>query len=156
MSGQATQPAMFDLSLVEDGNAIREYRVGATTICLDVRTDRVHIASVRTPQAHRGRGSARAAMQALLEQADAQGVLLELGASSLDKRTKTHLLVQFYASLGFEATGRSVNVLGHPLMVRRAQQHAEQLQDQQQDAQRASEEDVSSQEPAAGHQRFRG
>lgn len=114
----AEEPALFDFSLPADGNVIRDYRLGDSSIRLDCRSDGVHVASLRTLVRKRGAGSARAAMRRLIDQADAAGVALELGASPLDKRTNLSRLVGFYQSLGFECTGRSVNPLGHPEMRR--------------------------------------
>lgn len=110
----------IDLRPPRDGNAIREAKIGDTTISVSVHANSrlVHIASVRTPQSKRKRGSARAAMKALLRQADTLGLEVELAASPLDARTSLGRLYQFYCSLGFEPTGRSCNALGHPVMIR--------------------------------------
>ena len=119
------QGVQFDFSIPEDGNQLRDVKVGGTTITLSVKgryfnpEGVVDVASVRTPAAKRGRGSARAALQALVNQADAQGVALRLDASPLDKKTNSAKLVAFYESLGFERTGRSNNAVGDPEMVRK-------------------------------------
>jgi hypothetical protein len=109
----------FDLRLPTAGNKLTETKIGDTTIVLDARpTGGVSIASVRTPQAKRGVGAARAAMTRLIQQADQEGVTLSLGASPLDKRTHGGKLIKFYESLGFVRTGRAINPAGDPEMVR--------------------------------------
>jgi hypothetical protein len=123
--GRGTREAMgqgdrFDLSQPADGNQLRDYKIGDTTITLDANANsgEIKIASLRTPQKKRGQGSARTAMQALIEQADRQGVALKLDASALDKKTSAAKLVSFYQSLGFEPTGRKINAVGDIEMVR--------------------------------------
>ena len=122
--GVLDQPAPFDLSLPAESNKIREFKVGDTRIVLDANanTGTVKIASVRTPASKRGQGGARAAMQALIQQADREGVTLMLDASALDKKTSTDKLIKFYESLGFAKTGNKVNALGEPEMARSPQQ----------------------------------
>ena len=126
--GALGQGGVFDLSVPEDGNQLRDVKFGDTTISLNARgrfsnpEGVVEVASVRTPQAKRGSGSARAALQALVQQADAQGVTLKLDASPLDRKTKGDKLVKFYESLGFQRTGRSNNAAGDPEMIREPQQ----------------------------------
>lgn len=112
------QDAQFDFSLPTESNQLRDYKIGDTTISLDARADGIKIASVRTPGTKRGQGSARAAMTKLIRQADKQGTVLTLDASPLDKKTKTVGLVEFYRSLGFEPTGRTINQAGDIEMVR--------------------------------------
>ena len=75
---------------------------------------------MRTPQAKRGKGSARAALSQFLQEADARGLSVKLQASALDKKTSTAKLVKFYQSLGFKPTGRTINALGEPEMLRPA------------------------------------
>lgn len=117
----ASQAQAFDLSLVGEGNQLRDYQLGDTRISLDARSDHIVLSSVRTPQAKRGKGSARAALQALVAQADREGVTLAGGASPLDGRTRLGPLVRFYQSLGFQLTGRAINPAGDPELVRPAQ-----------------------------------
>jgi hypothetical protein len=116
-SGPNIQP-LFDLSYVSEGNAIRTVKVGDTTIVLDARSGSIKVSSVRTTKAKRGTGSARAAMSALVAQADAQNVTLTLDASPLDNATSRSGLVKFYESLGFDATGEVINQAGDPQMSR--------------------------------------
>lgn len=117
------QDDLFDFSFPPDGNQLRDYKIGDTTITLDVNANsgEVKIASLRTPQAKRGQGSARATMQSLVKQADRQGVSIKLDASALDKKTNTAKLVNFYKSFGFEPTGKKINAAGDIEMVRQPQ-----------------------------------
>jgi hypothetical protein len=105
---------VFDLSLPEDANKLRYYKIGDTTVSLDANanTKQIKVSSIRTPVAKRGTGSARTAMELLIKQADEEGVQLFLDASSLDSRTSTKKLVSFYESLGFKPTGRKINAVG--------------------------------------------
>ncbi|MBY0466883.1 MAG: GNAT family N-acetyltransferase, partial [Burkholderiales bacterium] len=113
----------MDLRPNPDRQELRTYKVGDTTMVLSVSPFEpgvVHLSSLRTPVTKRGKGSARAAMQALLAQADRQGVSINLTASALDRQTNQTGLRIFYRSLGFEDTGRRMNAWGHPEMVRHA------------------------------------
>ncbi|MBK6906470.1 MAG: hypothetical protein IPH08_04950 [Rhodocyclaceae bacterium] len=78
----------------------------------------VDIGVLRVPQSARGSGEARRAMQELLGEVDAAGYTAKLGASPLDKKTNLQRLVDFYSSLGFSPTGRSINGVGDPEMMR--------------------------------------
>ncbi|WP_455233387.1 ADP-ribosyltransferase-containing protein [Geopseudomonas aromaticivorans] len=114
-AGAAPQ-SIFDWSI--DSPRWREARVGGTRIIYSFDGERVEVASLRTPQAKRGKGSARRAMEALLAEADARGVPVKLGSSPLDARTHAGKLEAFYASLGFERTGKAYNPAGDPEMQR--------------------------------------
>lgn len=109
-----------DLSLPDDGNKIREFKVDGATVVIDTNANngKVKTSSIRVPRANRGNGSGRRAMQSLIAQADAEGVVLTLDASALDKQTSTAKLIEFYKSIGFELTGNKINSLGDPEMVR--------------------------------------
>lgn len=111
---------VFDLSLPLDGNQVRETRVGHSRVVIDANanTGQITLASLRTPAARRGEGSARAALKLLLEQADRQGVRLTLGCSALDGKTDQGRLHAFYRSMGFVDTGRKINAVGDPEMAR--------------------------------------
>lgn len=116
-------PGFMDLRPNPSGQELRTYKVGDTTLVLSVSPfdpGVVHLSSLRTPVTKRGKGSARSAMQALLAQADRQGVSIQLIASALDSKTHQTRLGLFYRSLGFEVTGRKMNAWGHPEMVRHA------------------------------------
>jgi predicted RNA methylase/ribosomal protein S18 acetylase RimI-like enzyme len=112
----------------------REVKIGNSRIGYQVKADgTVHVSGIRTAQANRGKGSARAAMNEFLATADAKGVNVDLHASPLDRRTGTAGLVRFYESLGFQKTGRTINPMGDPAMVRpakpRIQEMAEDIKD---------------------------
>lgn len=112
------QSSAFDLSYAKDGNSVRQYRVGDTTIVINAMTDEISLSSIRTPQRKRGNGSAKRALRALISQADAEGVTITLGASPLDSKTNINKLVSLYESMGFRLTGRSINPMGDPEMIR--------------------------------------
>lgn len=123
MLREPSGPGFMDLRPNENGQELRTYKVGDTTMVLSVSPFEpgvVHLQSLRTPVTKRGKGSARSAMKALLAQADKQGVSINLIASALDRQTNQTGLGLFYRSLGFETTGRRVNAWGHPEMVRHA------------------------------------
>lgn len=100
----------------------REAKFGDTRITYGIAYDgkSAEIISVRTPANKRKAGSARAALEAFIKQADEAGMTLKLGASPLDKKTHLGKLVRFYQSLGFELTGRTINAAGEPELVRPA------------------------------------
>lgn len=101
------------------------FKSGPTKVIWEDNKDgTIEVVSLRTPSAKRGQGAGRAAMQDFLAEADRQGLDVKLGASPLDKRTKLNKLVDFYKSLGFETTGKSINMAGEPEMIRRAQSAA--------------------------------
>ncbi|WP_454727730.1 MULTISPECIES: ADP-ribosyltransferase-containing protein [Cupriavidus] len=106
-------------------SSLRDLRLGDTRLSYGIRRsaegDTLKIYSLRTPVAKRRHGYARAALQAVLQQADAAGLPVTLDASPLDRRTRLDRLVVFYASLGFAPTGAAVNGLGHPVMARAPQ-----------------------------------
>lgn len=101
------------------GTHTRDVKFLDTTIAYGLSADGVaHIASVRTPRAKRGHGSARAAMERFLGEADWRGVSVKLECSPLDSRTSLPRLFRFYESLGFAPTGRLINPAGEPEMIR--------------------------------------
>lgn len=98
--GQPTESVQaFDFG--NPGGGTREARIGNTDITYGVGNDGVEVTLVRTPKEHRGEGSARAAMQKMVEEADAAGVRLQLNADPMDKGVSKGGLVDFYKSLGF-------------------------------------------------------
>lgn len=112
--------------LFESGR-YKTLKLGDTTIILEIddENDAIHIASIRTPAEKRKKGSARAALQYIIDKADASGITLTLGASPLDRRTNLGKLVGFYRSMGFETTGRSINYAGDPEMIRKPSSNRE-------------------------------
>lgn len=99
---------------------LAEMKVGSSRIAyvyLDV-PNHIELQSLRTPATKRGTGSARAAMVEFLKQTDKAGLDVKLLASPLDRKTRIDKLVAFYASFGFEVTGRG-NMAGEPNMLRK-------------------------------------
>lgn len=76
---------------------------GSTTVDYTVSQDgkRVEVNMVKTPEADRGRGAARRAMQQVLAMADKAGAQVVLTADPMDKKTSKPKLEKFYKSLGF-------------------------------------------------------
>lgn len=101
------QPADVDLS---DG-ASGAYTLGDTSIDYSVSSDgaRVEINMVKTPEAARGKGSARAAMGAFLAATDAAGKPVFLTPEPVGKGGASKAaLTRFYKSMGFKPnTGRT-------------------------------------------------
>ena len=115
--GQAGQSAAFDMSL---GGGSKTVKVGSTTLIygIDRKGETAELISVRTPTSKRGQGGGRAAISAFLAETDARGMTVKLAASPLDKKTRLGPLVAFYESLGFNRTGRNINMAGDPEMLR--------------------------------------
>lgn len=100
---------------------IQQVKVGDTALVYSVHlepTPYVGLASVRTPAAKRGAGSARAALLQFLAATDAAGLPVTLIASPLDRSTQVDKLVSFYRSLGFLLSGQRGNPAGDPVMER--------------------------------------
>lgn len=118
------KPTSFDFSnpggAGKDGQHAREVKVGDTTITYGVgRTGVVSVDHVATPPAKRGRGSARAAMQALVEQADREGLRVALTPEPMSKGVSKAGLEEFYRSLGFRPNkGRSADFDTRHAMIR--------------------------------------
>lgn len=99
----------------------RTTKVGDTTLMYGVGPESAaELISMRTPPAKRGQGSARDALTRFLSEADERNLEVKLTASPLDRRTNDQKLRAFYQSLGFRPTGRTMNVVGDPEMIRPA------------------------------------
>lgn len=109
----------FDFSNKEK-NVMPDVKIGDSRISYGYSDGKLHIYSLRTPVNKRGNGSARSAMQQFLKQADNEGLDVYLDSSPLDNKTNGNKLLQFYKSLGFEETGKKINPVGDPEMVRKA------------------------------------
>lgn len=92
---------------------------GNTTIGYKEHENHVELYSVRTPNKHRGKGSAHAAMKEFTKNLDSEKKTSRLVASPLDKKTKTGKLVSFYKKHGYELTGEKANAAGDPWMERK-------------------------------------
>jgi len=104
----------------KEKNVMPDVKIGDSRIAYGYSDGKLKIYSIRTPANKRGNGSARLAMQEFLKQADKEGLDVYLDSSPLDNKTNGTKLVQFYKSLGFELTGKSINSAGDPEMVRKA------------------------------------
>jgi len=109
----------FDFSNKEK-NVMPDVKIGDSRISYGYSDGKLHIYSLRTPVNKRGSGSARSAMQQFLKQSDNEGLDVYLDSSPLDNKTNGNKLLQFYKSLGFEETGKKINPVGDPEMVRKA------------------------------------
>lgn len=109
----------FDFANKEK-NVMPDVKIGDSRISYGYSDGKLHIYSLRTPVNKRGSGSARSAMQQFLKQADNEGLDVYLDSSPLDNKTNGNKLLQFYKSLGFEETGKKINPVGDPEMVRKA------------------------------------
>lgn len=116
------QAAAFDMS---PGGGSKTVKVGSTTLIygIDRKGETAELISVRTPTSKRGQGGGRAAISAFLAETDARGMTVKLAASPLDKKTRLGPLVAFYESLGFNKTGRNINMAGDPEMLREPQKN---------------------------------
>jgi len=111
-----------DVIEIQDDRRFHDVRVGVAKICY--RTVReaghtlVELCSLRVPAAHRRKGAAKHALSQFCAAADRSGLEIVLLASPLDVRTKLHRLVALYRHAGFETTGATGNLAGHPVMRR--------------------------------------
>jgi predicted GNAT family acetyltransferase len=111
--------ATFDLG----SKGYKSAKVGDTNIEYAVGPSGVEVSKVFTPSEARGRGSARAAMQALVEAADREGLQLNLTPDPLDAATSKTKLQGFYSSLGFTPNkGRNKDFATRAAMLRTPQQ----------------------------------
>lgn len=118
---EITAPADDATSDVFDwtpGGGSRTKKLGDATIIYGVSAESAEVISLRVAGTKRGKGAARAALGRFCQEADRHAKVLKIGASPLDKRTKLGRLVAFYKSMGFEVTGRTINVAGEPEMKR--------------------------------------
>lgn len=75
--------------------------IGDSDVIIRSEGDNIKIESISTPTDKRGQGSAREAVQKVVDVADEQGKTLELNVVPLDDTTTADGLVNFYESLGF-------------------------------------------------------
>jgi GNAT superfamily N-acetyltransferase len=125
MAGMALAPLAGVISNIKPFQKINipsgyiDEKIGNSTISYRMNDDGfLEIASIRTPQSKRGQGSASNLMAELTKKADEVGIPMILGASPLDKKTQLNRLVEFYKKYGFEPTGKKINLVGEPEMVR--------------------------------------
>lgn len=120
--GQFSIEAAAILHENDDDIDMRTEKLGKATVIYEVNHSKktIHIASLRVPQTQRGQGAAKAALQSVVDGADAIGYAVTLDASPLDRRTSLSKLVGLCRQFGFEVTGRTINPMGDPEMVRPA------------------------------------
>jgi hypothetical protein len=106
-------------SLTIDDGKYRDFKFQDTTIQYANNGQYIKIASVRTPVSKRGQGSARAAMVEFLKLSDALNIPTMLDSSGLDKKTNDLKLLNFYKSLGYAETGRTINIVGDKELLRK-------------------------------------
>ncbi len=109
-----------NIDFIPDGK-VKYVKFFNTTIAYsvnDIDSGTVNIHSVRTPATKRGNGSARNAMTHFLAKTDGNGLSTRLSSSPLDKKTHGNRLENFYKSLGYIDTGRTINPVGDKEMIR--------------------------------------
>lgn len=82
-------------------NGATKIPIGNTDVIIKSEGDNIKIESITTKTEERGKGSARTAVQKMVEVADAQGKTLELNVVPEDNATSAERLVGFYESEGF-------------------------------------------------------
>ena len=116
--GAATAPiGALRSGLARDGR-VNQVKIGNTNVVYSLGNDGVaEISSIRTPQAGRGQGSARAALQSVISDLQGAGASsVRLIPSPLDNKTSPARLAEFYDSLGFSRTGQAANMAGDEWM----------------------------------------
>jgi hypothetical protein len=132
---QAAQEGLLGLSMTPEAAALRQFgaeeaggvrlpgsiqtqKIGDTTLQYSIGEDGIaEIYSMRTPQAKRGAGSARAAMESIMPKLREEGATsVKLISSPLDTKTDPSRLTDFYRSLGFNPTGETANIAGDPIL----------------------------------------
>lgn len=102
---------MFDLSVgqkpaVQIGHSAIEYTVYPNSV--------LAVDTLKTPAEFRGAGSARRAMQSLLETADRAGIVVVLTPEPIHGEARLLGLIRFYRSLGFVPMASSPARQQHP------------------------------------------
>lgn len=118
---KASVGSVFDWS--NPGGGSRETTVGNTTVTYGLSKDpygpHAEVILVSTPRQHRGQGSARAAMQQFVDEADQNGVRLFLNADPMDAGVSRSGLDRLYRSVGFvKNTGRKKDFTSRAAYVR--------------------------------------
>lgn len=109
---------MYFKSFKQFYESYQDIKIDHSTGSYQEHPDHIEIASVRTPQKHRGQGGAHKVMKHITSYADKVKKPIKLVASPLDKKTRTDKLVSFYKKHGFELTGEKANAVGDPWMKR--------------------------------------
>lgn len=115
---QGKEAPSIDLS---PGGGSKTVKIGDTSIDYGVSRDgqTAEVILVKTPEAKRGEGSARAAMEQFLRETDAQGLTVFLTPEPMAKGVFKGKLEEFYRSLGFRPnTGKRKDFRAMAAMVR--------------------------------------
>ncbi len=110
-TGPAMSVSQGKFDFANPGGVSRVAKIGDTEITYGVgKNGIVDVILLKTPKAKRGEGSARAAMEQLKQEADANNLRLALNAEPMDKGVTQGGLETFYKSLGFRKnTGRKAD-----------------------------------------------
>jgi predicted GNAT family acetyltransferase len=105
----------------DEKRPIMESKVGKSTAMYTINHPEkyIDIASVRTPEKHRGQGHASLMMEHIHKKANELGYKTKLLASPLDKKTKLDKLIKFYEKHGYKITGEKGNMANEPIMERK-------------------------------------
>ena len=99
---EAAKAGAFDFSNPGVGGT-RTAQIGNTEVTYGVgKNGDVELTLLKTPKNLRGQGSGRAAMEQLIQEADANGSRVLLNADPMDKGISKNKLVDFYKSFGFK------------------------------------------------------
>tara|TARA_R110000851_G_scaffold87069_1_gene189531 strand:- start:5645 stop:15472 length:9828 start_codon:yes stop_codon:yes gene_type:complete len=119
-TAEAISENIEDLGDVMGGGAV-SITEGGSKLVLTQKGDNIKVESISTPKGQRGKGSARALMTKLTDEADNQGKAVELNVVPLTEDTNAEQLVTFYESLGF-VKEEDFNLEGG-LMIRQPQEN---------------------------------
>lgn len=125
--GGFDQAPQLDLSPNETASP-HEAQLGDSTINYSVDGKGVSVDAVQTPEAARGKGSARGAMESFLRQTDAAGKTTRLKVEPLESGVDGERLEDFYRSLGYKSV-RGWDDSGEKFMERPAAKVGELNQD---------------------------
>ena len=106
--------------ILKADNIIRTFEAYSSKIMYQYDGIKVKIFSIRTKTSEQGKGSARQALIEFLDMVDELHVPVYLDSSPLNKKTNWKRLYTFYTSMGFKPTGKTVNPMGDPEMMRHA------------------------------------
>lgn len=120
-AGKHYQPTKVDFALHGGVGRFDVQIEGANVYYfIDQEKKLLDLAVLKVPSTRRNQGCATRAMEYLCAQADELGLSMKLAACPLDRKTRPGQLVSFYRRFGFEPTGRTINAVGSPEMVRPA------------------------------------
>lgn len=106
------------IEIVENVTKMQILKTDNATIYYGINNDVLELYSLRVSSKNRNKGYAKEIMTMLCNIADDKNLTIIVGVSPLDHKTKLDKLVSFYKTFNFALTGKSINVLGHPEMIR--------------------------------------